>query len=75
MRLAFLLGYIIIMWTLLMIGSFILIKIIAPVELEGNEFLTSVFKGAIALLMVAIWLAILVVIKNSYIGHKLVVGN
>lgn len=74
MRLVFLLGYIVIMWALLMIGSFILIKIIAPIELEGSEFLTSVSKGAIALLMVAMWLYILVAIKNFYIGHKLV-GN
>ena len=74
MRLVFLFGYIVIMWALLMIGSFILIKIIAPIELEGSEFLISVSKGVIALIMVAIWLYILIAIKNSYIGHKLV-GN
>ena len=70
---AFLLGYIVIMWALLMVGSFILIKVIAPIELEAGEFATSVFKAAIACSLVVIWLAILVAIKNSYIQRKLAV--
>ncbi len=75
MRLGFLVGYIVIMWALLIAGSFILIKVLAPIQLEAGEFATSVFKAAIALSLVAIWLAILVAIKNSYIKRKLVAGN
>lgn len=71
MRLGFLAIYIVIMWTLLIGGSFILIRVIAPIELESGEFVTSIFKAAVALSMVAIWLAILIAIKNSYIRRKL----
>ncbi len=71
MRLGFLAIYIVIMWALLIGGSFILIRVIAPIELESGEFATSIFKAAVALSMVAIWLAILIAIKNSYIRRKL----
>jgi len=72
MRLGFLASYIVIMWALLIGGTFILLKIVAPMQLEAGEFATSIFKGAIALAMVAIWLAILVAIKNFYVRRKLV---
>lgn len=71
MRLGFLAIYIVIMWALIIGGSFILIRVIAPIELESGEFATSIFKAAVALSMVAIWLAILTAIKNSYIRRKL----
>ncbi|MBI5133269.1 MAG: hypothetical protein HZA83_01015 [Thaumarchaeota archaeon] len=71
MRLGFLTIYVVIMWALLIGGSFILIRVIAPIELESGEFATSIFKAAVALSMVAIWLAILIAIKNSYIRRKL----
>lgn len=71
MRLGFLAIYVVIMWALLIGGSFILIRVIAPIELESGEFATSVFKAVVAFSMVAIWLAILVAIKNSYIRRKL----
>ena len=71
MRLGFLAIYIVIMWALLIGGSFILIRVIAPIELESGEFATSIFKAVVALSMVAIWLAILIAIKNSYIRRKL----
>ena len=71
MRLGFLAIYVVIMWALLIGGSFILIKVIAPIELEAGEFVTSIFKAVVALSMVAIWLAILIAIKNSYILRKL----
>jgi hypothetical protein len=72
MRLGFLVSYIVIMWALLIGGTFILLKIVAPMQLEAGEFATSIFKAAIALAMVVIWLAILVAIKNSYVRRKLV---
>ncbi len=71
MRLGFLAIYVVIMWALLIGGSFILIKVIAPIELEAGEFAASIFKAVVALSMVAIWLAILIAIKNSYIRRKL----
>jgi hypothetical protein len=75
MRLGFLSGYIVIMWALLIGGSFILIKVIAPIQLEAGELATSVFKAAVASSLVVIWLAILVTIKNAYIKRKLATGN
>lgn len=72
MRLGFLLGYIIIMWVLLVAGGFILLKVVAPIELEAGAFATSVFKAVVAISLVVIWLYILVAIKNSYIKRKLV---
>jgi len=75
MRLGFLSGYIVIMWALLIAGSFILIKVVAPIQLEAGELATSVFKAAVASALVVIWLAILVTIKNAYIKRKLATGN
>lgn len=72
MRLGFLFGYIVTMWVLIIIGSFILIKVIAPIELNAGVFVTSLFKAIIALSMVITWLVILVVIKNYYTRRKLI---
>ncbi|NMJ86485.1 MAG: hypothetical protein EX285_01350 [Thaumarchaeota archaeon] len=75
MRLGFLFGYIVTMWALIIIGSFILIKVIAPIELDAGVFVTSLFKAIIALSMVVTWLVILVVIKNYYTRRKLITRN
>ncbi|MEM2760546.1 MAG: hypothetical protein QXU32_07870 [Nitrososphaerales archaeon] len=71
MRLGFLVGYVVVMWALLIAGSFFLIKVIAPIELEANEAATSILKASVALSLVVIWLTILVAVKNYYVKRKL----
>ncbi len=70
MRLGFLLGYVAIMWALIILGGFILIRIVAPIHL-GYEVASSVLKAAIAASMVVFWIWILVALKNAYIRRRL----
>jgi len=71
MRLGFLFGFVVIMWALIMLGAFILIRIIAPIHLEAGDVASSVLKAAIALSMVAVWIWILVTLKNAYVRRRL----
>lgn len=75
MRLGFLFGFVLIMWTLIILGGFILLKIVAPIELEAGPIASSVLKAGIALSMVAGWIWILISLKNAYIGKRLTVKN
>ncbi len=61
----------ILMWALIVVGGYILIRIIGPVHLENNEFGSSVLKAAIALSMVLVWIWILVALKNAYVKRNL----
>jgi TRAP-type C4-dicarboxylate transport system permease small subunit len=72
MRLGFLLGFMVIMWSLIIVGGYILIKIVAPIHLEAGEIASSILKAAIALSMVIIWIWILIVLMNRYVRRKLV---
>jgi len=71
MRLGFLLGYIMIMWALIILGGFILIRIVAPIHLAAGELPESALKAAIAVSMVFVWIWIMVMIKNAYIRRRL----
>lgn len=71
MRLGFLFGYVVIMWALIILGGFILIRIVAPIHLEYGEVALSVLKAAIAASMVVFWIWILVALKNAYIRRRL----
>ncbi len=75
MRLGFLFGFIMIMWALIILGGFILIRIVAPIELEAGEIASSVLKAAIAISMVIIWIWILVLLKNTYVRRRLTAEN
>lgn len=75
MRLGFLFGFIMIMWALIIVGGFILIRIVAPIELEAGEIASSVLKAAIAISMVIIWIWILVLLKNTYVRRRLTAEN
>lgn len=71
MRLGFLFGFVVIMWALIILGGFILIRIVAPIQLESGEMASSALKAAIAISMVVVWIWILVVLKNAYIRRRL----
>lgn len=71
MKLGFLMGFIVIMWLLIILGGYILIKMVAPIQLEAGENASSVLKAAIALSMVAVWIWILITLMNGYIRRKL----
>ena len=75
MRLGFLLGFIVIMWALIILGAFILIRIVAPIQLEAGDIASSMLKAAIAIPMVVTWIWILVALKNSYIRRRLTDKN
>ena len=72
MRLGFLFGFILIMWALIIVGGFILIKIVAPIELEAGDIASSALKAVIAISMVIIWIWILVLLKNTYVRRRLI---
>ncbi len=71
MRLGFLLGYVVIMWALIILGGFILIRIVAPNHLEAGGMAESTLKAAIAVSMVFVWIWIMVALKNAYIKRRL----
>lgn len=72
MKLGFLLGFMVIMWSLIILGGYILIKIVAPIHLEAGEIASSILKAAIALSMVVIWIWILIALMNGYVRRKLI---
>ncbi|HLE34474.1 MAG TPA: hypothetical protein VI698_01155 [Nitrososphaerales archaeon] len=71
MRLGFLFGFVVVMWALIIIGGFILIKVVAPIQLESGDITSSVLKAVIAISMVIIWIWILVTLKNTYTKRRL----
>ncbi|MFQ5920699.1 MAG: hypothetical protein ACE5JV_01620 [Nitrososphaerales archaeon] len=71
MRLGFLSGFIVMMWALLILGGFVLVKIVAPIELEAGILASSAAKAAIAVSMVAAWIWILILLNNAYLRRKL----
>jgi hypothetical protein len=75
MRLGFLFGYILIMWALIILGGFILIRIVAPIQLEAGDIASSVLKAVVAISMVVIWIWIIVFLKNSYVRRWLTAKN
>ncbi len=75
MRLGFLFGFIIIMWALIILGGFILIRIVAPIQLEAGDIASSLLKATVAISMVIIWIWILVLLKNTYVRRRLTAEN
>lgn len=75
MRLGFLFGFVVMMWALIILGAFILLKIVAPIELEAGDIASSVLKAVIAVSMVAAWIWILITLKNAYIRRRLTAKN
>lgn len=75
MRLGFLFGYVVIMWALIILGAFILLRIVAPIQLEAGDIASSAVKAAIAASMVVLWIWILVALKNAYIRRRLTAKN
>jgi len=75
MRLGFLLGFVVVMWALIIFGGYILIKIVAPIQLEAGDIASSVLKAVIAISMVIIWIWILVTLKNTYTKRRLTKTN
>lgn len=67
MRLGFLLLFIVMMWSLIILGGYVLIKIVAPIHLEAGEIASSILKAAIAISMVIVWIWILIFVMNRYI--------
>ncbi len=71
MRLGFLFGFVVIMWALIVLGGFILVKIVGPLHLEAGDLVSSVIKAVIAVSMVSAWIWILVALKNAYMRRRL----
>lgn len=75
MRLGFLFGFVVVMWALIIFGGYILIKVVAPIQLESGDIASSVLKAVIAISMVIIWIWILVALKNTYTKRRLTKTN
>lgn len=71
LRLGFLAGFIVAMWALIILGGFILVKIVSPIELEAGAVASSALKAVIAIAMVIAWVWILVALKNAYMRRRL----
>ncbi len=75
MMLGFLFGFVVVMWALIIFGGFILIKVVAPIQLEAGDIASSVLKAVIAISVVIIWIWILVTLKNTYTKRRLTKTN
>ena len=75
MRLGFLFGFVVVMWALIIFGGYILIKVVAPIQLEAGDIASSVLKAVIAISMVIIWIWILITLKNTYTKRRLTKTN
>lgn len=75
MMLGFLFGFVVVMWALIIFGGFILIKVVAPIQLESGDIASSVLKAVIAISMVIILIWILVTLKNTYTKRRLTKTN
>ena len=75
MMLGFLFGFVVVMWALIIFGGYILIKIVAPIQLEAGDIASSLLKAVIAISMVIIWIWILIILKNSYAKRRLTKTN
>ena len=75
MRLGFLFGFVVVMWALIIVGGFMLIRVVAPIQLEAGDVPSSVLKAVIAISMVVVWIWILVTLKNAYTRRRLTTKN
>lgn len=75
MMLGFLFGFVVVMWALIIFGGFILIKVVAPIQLDAGDIASSALKAVIAISMVIIWIWILVTLKNTYTKRRLTKTN
>ena len=61
------------MWLLIIVGGGIIVTILGPISISGygefDQFIGSVIKGIIAIILVVIWILILSKLKN-YIFKK-----
>ncbi len=64
----FLFIYITILWVLILAGGFILVDVIAKIELD-NIYLESILKGSIGISMGILWIFIIVKIKDIYMKY------
>jgi hypothetical protein len=56
------------MWLLIIVGGGIIVTILGPISISGygefDQFIGSVIKGIIAIILVVIWILILSKLKN-----------
>ena len=61
-------GFLFAMWLLIIVGGGIIVTILGPISISGygefDQFIGSVIKGIIAIILVVIWILILSKLKN-----------
>lgn len=61
-------GFLFAMWALLIVGGGIIVTLLGPISISGfgefDQFIASVIKAVIALVLVVIWILILSKLKN-----------
>lgn len=67
--------FIIIMWSLMILGCWILVEVVAPINIEccgghGME-VSSVLKAAVTIALVVLWILILYWLKNIIL-HRVI---
>jgi glucan phosphoethanolaminetransferase (alkaline phosphatase superfamily) len=61
----FLIIYITILWLLILAGGYILVEVVAKIELD-NIYLESIIKAGIAISMSIVWIYIMVTVRDKY---------
>ncbi len=61
----FLIIYIIILWLLILAGGYILVEVVAKIELD-NIYIESIIKASIAISMSIVWIYIMVTVRDKY---------
>lgn len=63
-----LVGFLFVMWILMLIGGGIIVAVLGPISLQGDSsfpwFVSSGIKAAFAISLVIIWIFILFKVKN-----------
>ena len=61
----FLIIYITMLWLLILAGGYILVEVVAKIELD-NVYLESIIKAGIAISMSIVWIYIMVAVRDKY---------
>lgn len=70
-----LMGMLMFAWLLIILGSFLIFKVVAPLPNILPSFqgllITAILKALLAVLLVALWLIIMVSLTKLYVKRKL----
>lgn len=66
----FLIVYVTVLWLLILAGGYILVEVVAQIELD-SIYLESIVKAGIAISMSILWIYILVILRDKYMKKRI----